>query len=79
MIEISFAAFLVSKWGFLPAVTLALVLFCCIPFARNIGKMWSSAVSAYLTRGVPEDELVSDELSFIREHTQVSPLCGNRR
>ena len=59
----------------LPAVVLALVLFCCLPFARNIGKLWNDTVSNYVTRNTPSDPLISDELAFIRAHSVRGEQC----
>jgi hypothetical protein len=59
----------------LPVVVFALVLFCCIPFARNIERLWDDALANYATRGVASDPVVSDELTFIRSHSVPGKQC----
>lgn len=60
----------------LPAVVVALLLFCCIPFEQNLGKLSHDAVSNFVTRGTPSDLLVNDELKFIRAHSSKGEMCA---
>ncbi len=59
----------------LPAVTLALTLFCCFPFVKHTGELWRETVSGYKTRGTPVDPLVAGELKFIRAHSTPGETC----
>jgi len=59
----------------LPTVTLTLLLFCCIPMLRNTRDLLAQSVANYKTRGVPNDALVADELSFIRAHSVRGEQC----
>jgi hypothetical protein len=59
----------------IPAVAIALMLFCCVFFAKNIVKMWNDATTEYKTRGIPSSTLVSSELAFIRKHSRENERC----
>jgi len=59
----------------IPVVAIALMLFCCVFFAKNIVKMWNDATVEYKTRGVPSSTLVSSELTFIRKHSRDNENC----
>ena len=60
---------------YVPAVVLAVLLFCCLSFARSTGKLWSDAASSFVNRNTPSDPLVSDELNFIRAHSTRGEPC----
>lgn len=59
----------------LPTVTLALLLFCCIPLLRYAPDLAKESVVNFETRGVPVDAQVVDELAFIRAHSVRGEQC----
>jgi hypothetical protein len=59
----------------LPAVALALFIFCGIPIVKNVGRLWADVSENYRTRELASDALVSDELAFIRAHSTRGERC----
>ena len=61
--------------SWLAVVSLALMMYCAIPFGKNVAPFWRSTVANFNSRGVPESALVADELSFIRKNSHRDERC----
>lgn len=58
-----------------PILALSVLLFCCIPFVSFINQLMNKAIVQLEARKESEDELVSDELAFIRKHSKPGDEC----
>lgn len=59
----------------MPTLTLAVLMFCAIPFIQNIGPLWRDAERTLDGRVRIASPLVADELDFIRRHTRPGDEC----
>lgn len=67
---------LLSQWHLLlPIAVLSVLLFCSSIFLFASVKLGEQAVIAFKYRKIPADQLVSDELNFIRIHTKPGNEC----
>lgn len=59
----------------LPALALAVLCFCAMPFILNVPALGRDALQALNNRSHVASELVADELAFIRQHTHPGEDC----
>lgn len=59
----------------LPALVLAILLFCATPFILNVAPLWRDAREALAGQPRIASPLVADELAFIRRHTHAGEDC----
>lgn len=59
----------------LPIVALSVLLFCSIPMVFSVPKLVKQVKTAFVSRNTPADELVQDELRFIRVQTKPGDEC----
>jgi len=69
------AGLLSHEHVWLPSAVLTIIILLSVPFALGVVKMGQDSISRFKSRNIPANEIVSNELQFIREHSKPGDEC----